>query len=401
MPTHRIYYTDAERLSFDAQVTAVEGDCRRVYLDRTAFYPTSGGQPHDLGTLAGRPVIDVIDEGDRIAHVLAEPLPVAPGSAVDGHIDAPRRRDFMQQHTGQHLLSAIFADVLGAETVSVHFGVESSTLELDVGSVAPASLRDVEARANAIVAEARPVTVSFEDAASAAGLRKAPARGGEIRVVTIDGIDRSACGGTHVATTARIGTVVLRETERIRQRVRVEFACGDRALARAREDFETLAAIAQQLSASARDVPALVAAQQDRLRLVEGERRQLAEELAGYRARQLHASAEPDGAGRRLVVERLAGGTADVLRDTAKAMAALPGAVYVGTLAEPPLVAFAAAEDTGVEAGRALQTVLKEVGGRGGGSARVAQGSVPDVAALEEVIAELARRVGDAAGRTQ
>src|SRR5262249_43726531 len=146
----------------------------RVYLDETAFYPTSGGQPHDLGILGGVAVIDVVDEDDRIAHVLAAPIGAGTSEPrLVGRIDWARRYDHMQQHTGQHLLSAVFEYLFGAKTVSVHFGPESSTLDLDVDSLTREQLVAAETRANELVGEARPVVVTFEDAASAGGLRKA------------------------------------------------------------------------------------------------------------------------------------------------------------------------------------------------------------------------------------
>src|SRR3954470_7683558 len=164
--TNRLYYTDAYRTEFTAIVVDRSGDGTRVYLDETAFYPTSGGQPHDLGTLGGVAVVDVIDEDDRIAHVLAAPLPAAQGR-VEGRVDWARRYDHMQQHTGQHLLSAVFEDLFGFKTVSVHFGPDSSTLDLDSDAVSRKQLDRAEARANAVVTEAQPVTVAFEDAATA------------------------------------------------------------------------------------------------------------------------------------------------------------------------------------------------------------------------------------------
>src|SRR6476646_7893485 len=130
--THRLYYTDAELTEFTAAIVDLADGGRRAYLDATAFYPTSGGQPNDTGTLGGVRVVDVIDEGERIAHVLEAPLPLGASSALAGVVDAERRLDHMQQHTGQHLLSAVFADLLGAETTSVHFGPEVATLDLDV-----------------------------------------------------------------------------------------------------------------------------------------------------------------------------------------------------------------------------------------------------------------------------
>src|SRR5438270_1360342 len=171
MSTTRLYYTDSYLTSFDARVVQVADDGRRVYLDQTAFYPTSGGQPHDLGTLAGARIADVIDEGDRIAHILDIPLP-GDAISVAGSIAWERRFDHMQQHTGQHLLSAVLEEAYGYHTVSVHFGADYSSLDLDVESVGTERIAEAEARANAIVAENRPVTVAFEDASQATGLRK-------------------------------------------------------------------------------------------------------------------------------------------------------------------------------------------------------------------------------------
>ena len=227
--TSRLYYTDAYLASFDGRITEIADDGRRVYLDQSAFYPASGGQPFDLGSLAGALVADVVDEDVRVAHVLTAPLSGhTVGDAVHGEIDWHRRFDHMQQHTGQHLLSAVFADVLGYETASVHFGADRSSLDLDVGAIDAQRLGDAERRANEIIWENRHVTVTFEESATTSGLRKPPPREGTLRVVTIDALDRSACGGTHVRATGEIGAIVLRGTERMRKQTRVEFLCGGR-----------------------------------------------------------------------------------------------------------------------------------------------------------------------------
>jgi alanyl-tRNA synthetase len=384
--TTRIYYTDAGRLAFSARVVDVADEGRRVYLDRTAFYPTSGGQPHDLGTLGGVDVLDVVDEDDRVAHLVAAPL--ALGADVDGAVDAARRLDHMQQHTGQHLLSAVFADVLGAETASVHFGPALSTIELAGGAVDRDGLLAVERRANELVAADVPVTVTFEDAATAAGLRKPTGRTGEIRVVTIDGVDRSACGGTHVASTARIGAVLLRRVERVRQNARVEFVCGLRAARRARADYDALAEIAAGFSAGVDQAPTLVRAQTDAARDAQARAERLAKELATLRAASLVAAAAPDARGARWVVER-ASGPVDELRALALAVAERPGGVFIALGTEPPAVLVAASPESGVDAGAAVKAALAAVGGKGGGSPRLAQGRVPDVGALDRVVEEL------------
>jgi alanyl-tRNA synthetase len=390
--TNRLYYTDAYRASFTATVLDRSEDGTRVYLDDTAFYPTSGGQQNDLGSLGGVDVVDVVDEGDRVAHVLASPLEAA-ASSVAGSVAWPRRYDHMQQHTGQHLLSAVFEDLFGHHTVSVHFGPDYSTLDLDSELVTYQQLVAAEARANEIVAEARPVVVTFEDAASAAGLRKASEREGTLRIVSIEGVDRSACGGTHVRSSAEIGPVLVRATEKIRKATRVEFVCGARAVRRARRDYESLAKIAASLSASLDDASSLVGAQADRLKDGDAARKKLEKELATFRARELYDAAAPAADGVRTIVVRNAASMDDV-KTLAQAAFALPKVVVVGTVASPSSVLVASSEDSGVDAGRLLKERLAAAGGRGGGSPRLAQGSVPSAAALDAVVESVITRAG-------
>jgi alanyl-tRNA synthetase len=386
--THRLYYTDAYRTAFTATVVDRDVAGTRVYLDASAFYPTSGGQPHDLGTLAGVAVVDVIDEDDRVAHVLASPLATAAlDSSVGGEIDWPRRYDLMQQHTGQHLVSAVFEDLFGARTVSVHFGADYSTLDLDAELITRDQLVNAEERANAVVAEARPVTVTFEDSATATGLRKPSDRPGLLRIVTIDAIDRSACGGTHVRTTAEIGAVLLRSIERIRNATRVQFVCGQRAIRRARRDYESLGRIAASQSSSLDDAAPLVTAQSERVKELDGMRRKLEKELAAYRMRERYDAAAPDTNGVRRIVVRDAS-SMDELRTLAQAALDLPKAVVIGALTSPPSVLVAASEDSGIQAGALLKERLAAVGGKGGGSPRMAQGSVPP-AELDAVVGAL------------
>jgi alanyl-tRNA synthetase len=216
--TERLYYSDSYLSEFRARVIEADSTGLRVTLDRTAFYPTSGGQPFDVGTLSGARVMEVIDEGDRVTHVLDAPLTAGD---VEGHIDWSRRFDHMQQHTGQHLLSAVFEELYPMPTLSFHLGVESSTIDIGASALAPDRIDRVEDRCAEIVAQARPVTVSFEDAASAAGLRKESQRTGVLRIVSIADLDRSACGGTHVRSTAEIGPLFIRKLEKIRGNVRV------------------------------------------------------------------------------------------------------------------------------------------------------------------------------------
>src|SRR5688572_25973289 len=398
--TERLYYRDATLRTFSGTLVDVADEGRKVYLDQTAFYPTSGGQPHDLGTLGGSRVVDVIDEGDRVAHVLEAPFDPEARADVYGEIDWKRRHDHMQQHTGQHLLSAVLDDLLGLRTVSVHFGSDTSTLDVadstGAGNVLSAEvLENVEARANAIVAESRPVIVTFEDSSTVTGLRKPSDRDGTLRIVTIDGIDRSACGGTHVASTAAIGAVLLRRQEKVRQGLRIEFVCGDRAIRRARRDLEILSRVARVFSGSIEDAARLVEAQAAQLAELQSENKRQAESLAKYRAADLHAAATPNAEGLRLVLERLASGV-DSIRALALAYASLPRAVFVAASSAPPSVLLATSADSGVDAGKTLRPLLEKAGGRGGGSARLAQGSVPSTDAVEHVVAGLVSAQSDA-----
>jgi alanyl-tRNA synthetase len=388
--TNRLYYTDAYRTTFSASVVDRSDDGLRIYLDETAFYPTSGGQPHDVGLLGSVTVVDVVDEEDRIAHVLSAPLDAA-RLRLDGLIDWNRRYDNMQQHTGQHLLSAVFDDLFGAKTLSVHFGPDYSTLDVDAESVSRTQLVAAEERANALVAEGRPVAVTFEDAAGASGLRKASDRSGMLRIVSIADVDRSACGGTHVRSTSEIGPVLLRSVEKVRKSTRIEFVCGTRAVRRARRDFEALTSIGASLSASVDDAASLVATQSERLKEADNARKKLEKDLAGFRVREKYDATSADANGVRTIVLRDAG-SMDELRVLAQAAFALPKVVVVGALTNPPSVLLASSEDSGVDAGQLLKARLGAAGGRGGGSPRLAQGSVPDVATLESVVASLTNR---------
>jgi len=393
--TSRLYYTDSYVTAFDGHITELADEGRRIYLDQSAFYPTSGGQPFDLGSLAGAAVTDVVDEDNRVAHVLASPLAsIRPGDRVRGEIDWRRRFDHMQQHTGQHLLSAVFADLFGYETTSVHFGADRSSLDLDVGSIDAARLGEAERRANEIVWENRPVTVSFEDSATATGLRKPPPREGALRIVTIASLDRSACGGTHVRATGEIGAITLRGTDRVRKQTRVEFLCGGRVVRQARADFEALSAIALSVKASIAEAPALVAAQSAELREAATTLKRLHGELAVHEARALHESTAPTAGGVHVALVRRDAGSLEEMRPLAQAFAALPRAVFIAAIASPATVLVAASDDAGIDAGGALKAALAAAGGRGGGSPRLAQGTVPSADALEATVTSIRSAIG-------
>jgi alanyl-tRNA synthetase len=383
--TERIYYTDPYTIRFTATVSGRDADGHRIRLDRTAFYPTSGGQPHDLGTLAGIVVADVVEEGEEVVHVLAESLPVTAGEQVDGCVEWNRRFEHMQQHTGQHLLSAVITDLFGFETVSFHLGSEVSTVEVAAPSLDQSHLETAERRVNEIIAQNLPVKVTFEDAASVTGLRKPSGRTGMLRVVSIGDIDRSACGGTHVRHTGEIGCVLLRGTEKLRRNTRLEFVCGLRAVRQSRQEYRILTKIAESISCSIEDSAKLVAAQLERLAEAEKSRRRIALEAASMRGRERYAATEPRPSGLRLH-EAEAAELNDELRAEAQSFTANSRAAFLVWSIRTPSVLLAVSADSGFHASNTLRPLLSARGGRGGGSDRLAQGSVPSADLLREIV---------------
>jgi alanyl-tRNA synthetase len=388
--TERLYYHDSRLLDFDAIAIEHAGDARHVVLDRTAFYPTSGGQPHDTGLLGGAHVIDVIDEDHRIVHVADAAVLLGP---VHGTVDGFRRRDHAEQHTAQHLVSALAADRLGWDTVSVHFGADHSSIEFATPGVSGEQLRALEQWTNEIVGECRDVSIGFEDASIAerTGLRKPSGRTGDIRVITIAALDRSACGGTHLSRTSEIGSVLLLGVEKIRGHVRIGFLAGGRVLARAKADAALLSTVARDMNCAVGELDTLVSARQLEFKVLRERLTKLEEELAGSRLRDLlHAtSADPDGM--RRMVHHVTDESPAMLRAMAAAAGPLERLMFVAIAPSPPTIYFATSADSGIDAGDRLKPALAAAGGRGGGSARVAQGTAPTHSALDDVAARLLR----------
>ncbi len=386
--TERLYYNDPYLATFSAEVVDTSGDGRTVFLNRTAFYPSSGGQPFDLGTLGGKAIAAVEEHEDgRIAHLLDSPLE---GRFVQGVIDWDRRHDHMQQHTGQHLLSAVLEELYSIPTLSFHMGTEASTIEIGAASLTPEQAASVERRVHAVIWEGRPVQVTYEKAADAAGLRKASERGGILRIVSIEGLDRSACGGTHVRSTSAIGALQVRKLDRIRGNLRLEFLCGARALNRARADFEALSTIARAFSSPIGQTPELVAALQARAADLDRSRRKLGLELAAFQGRQLYENTAPSPDGVRRAMSRFpSGAISDETRALAQSFVSGGKALFVAASEDPPSVLLAASKDSGVHAGEVLKRALAAAGGRGGGNAHLAQGSLPSREALESLLPRL------------
>lgn len=419
----RLYYSDSHLRTFTTQIADIRELSRtdgqsiwQIALDRTAFYPTSGGQPHDLGTLRATsrngavlevPVVGVEeDEHGEVWHQTLKPL--LAGTEVAGEIDWERRLDHMQQHSGQHLLSAVFLHELQAPTVSFHLGETSSTIDLAVDGLAQHSMERVERIANERIAEDRAVTVrtvdrSEAEAMLAAGaLRKLPEREGTIRLIEIADCDLNACGGTHVRSTGQIGGLCIRGIEKVRQGVRVEYVCGLRAVAAARQDFSELARTAALLSTSPAEVFSGVERLLADVKAKAKEQQRLREDLVNYHVARL--AVEEQIVDHLRVVRRSFGDRdAEYVKLLAsRLVATVPQtiAVFACTQKEPATVVLGRSRDLDFHAANVMKEALARLGLRGGGSADMAQGQVPQeqAKAFLEALATAAR--GNCAARS-
>jgi alanyl-tRNA synthetase len=390
--TERLYHTDAYAREFDATILELaDVDGRRAaILDRTAFYPTSGGQPFDTGTLGGARVVDVFGRDDGVVlHVIDGEL-----SAGEAHgvVDWPRRFEHMQQHTGQHVLSAAFERVCQARTESFHLGAAAATIDL-ARDLSPAQIAAAELAANEIVWEDRPVRVRFADSAEAAALplRKEPARAGTLRIVEVEGFDLSACGGTHVSRTGAIGVIAVAAWERFKGGTRVEFRCGIRALHGYRALRDTVSAASWLLSTGAGDLPSAVERLQSDNKDVRRRVKELQETLARHEAVRL-ADEAVGAAGARVVIAAMDGWDAGGLKAIAAAIAERPGHAAILAAGPPPVaIAVARAADAQLDAGATVRALTAKFGGKGGGRSELAQGgglnaSAADVAAFARTL---------------
>ncbi len=388
--TVRLYYTDATLREFRATVRdmrALSGEDGAehpaVCLDRTAFYPTSGGQPYDTGTLEGIPVVEVLeDTTGEVWHLLETPG-LAVGQTVCGLIDWQRRFDHMQQHTGQHLLSAAFEDAYAAHTIGFHLGVAASTIDLDIGGVGSPELSwdmafAVEAAVNALVWQNRPINVMAvdEEEVSAIPLRKPPAVEGEVRVIWVEGYDASACGGTHVGATGEVGLIKITSLERYKGGTRVGFVCGGRALRHYQTSLHTLQSASLALSVGPDDLVPAITRLEDEAKALRRDVRRLRETALDDEAEKLWNSALAVDGVRTIVAHWVDRDFAEVralagrLRDRSGALL-----LFAVTEAGAGRLLVARSDDLGkFHAGAILRSALDELGGRGGGSATLAQG---------------------------
>jgi alanyl-tRNA synthetase len=375
MSSDRLYYTDSYLIEFDAVIRdiAKQGDRWVATLDRSAFYPTSGGQPFDTGTLGTAKVIDVFDQADgTVGHVLDGALEKS--SRVRGHIDWERRFDHMQQHTGQHLLSAAFEKEIGAKTVSFHLGSATSTIDLDK-ELSADQIAKAETAANTVVWEDREICVQFVTAHEAAKLplRKELTREGDIRIIEIKDYDLSACGGTHLSRTGAIGLAAIVGAERFKGGMRVEFVCGKRALRAHRALRDAVSGAVRLLSVLPEELPAAIEKLQAASKAQQKAQDALRDRVAVHEAAALAARGQKIGE-LTLVAEALSGWDANGLKVLASTITSNPGIAAVLVTTEPPLLAVVArSQNLAIDSGAVLAKLISRFGGKGGGRGTMAQ----------------------------
>jgi alanyl-tRNA synthetase len=395
--TRRLYYDDAYEKEFEARVihcevlppdlsAGITGTVWGLILDRTAFYPTSGGQPNDLGKIGDANVLDVRDEGEEILH-LVDRKPADPD--VNGCINWPRRFDHMQQHTGQHLLSAMFQERFGLPTVSFHLGAEVCTIDLRGPEPTEEMLEGAERAANQVVFEDRPVNVRYgtADQLSRLGVRKEVERSGILRAIEIEAADLQPCGGTHVKSTGQIGMILVRRCTKVRQDWRVEFVCGRRAERIARRDFQLLRRTAEKLGCAPEEI-AVAAARTLTERDVNFKNMRSSQELLAKAEAALALQTTPPGAnGLRIVSRVFEGVPADYLGFFATEFAKSEKTIALLAVADGGHVLFAQHPSTAKDMNVLLKQLLEKMGGKGGGTRDFARGKLSDPMKARETLA--------------
>ena len=397
MATRRLYYDDSFQREFTARVLScepqkvspspeVKASTWQAILDQTAFYPTSGGQPHDLGKIGDAQVVEVDDRKDEIVHVVDRRLECV---EVKGSIDWPRRFDHMQQHTGQHLLSAMFQKHFGLPTVSFHLGTEVCTIDLRGQEPSEQIREESERAANRIIFEDRRVSVRYGTAEELLrqGVRKEVDREGVLRAIEIAGVELQPCGGTHVKSTGQIGMILVRRSTKIRQDWRLEFVCGGRAEKVARRDFALLRESAEKLSCAQEEVvSALGRALAERDANFKNYR-ELLERLAAAEAALVLQSTASDSDGVRVIDRALTGIQAEFLGLFGTAIAKREKTIALLGRMECGQILFAQHPSSGKDMNALLRQVFEKFDGKGGGTRDFARGKVADPAHLEAALA--------------
>jgi len=405
------YLRDPYVADFSSRVREVEaaGEGRSaVYLDETYFYPDSGGQPDDRGTLGGRPVVQVSESEKGVRHVVEGTL--EPGETAIGHIDWRRRFDHMQQHSGQHLLSRVFLTKLKLRTVSFHLGEGTCTIDLEGRAPSEEEIGSAEALANELVFKNIPITQRVVGAAEFQEMMDDRSRGGtvvrsrlpegvdRVRIVEIEGIDGSTCCGTHVRTTGEIGLVKILGMEKVRGNARIEFICGGRAARDYGEKHKIISAIAAAFTTDWRDIGPSVEKAVGENKELRKRVDELARELARFRAVDLSAPTGSAG-GFDLVKRLFAEGDAKGLRETAtKIRESGKKIVLFGLGGASPALIFACSSEIPLNMGEIMKSAASVMGARGGGGKDFAQGGGGEGALAAKALDEAERKIKEILG---
>lgn len=407
MRTERLYYDDCYLKNFTATVLGVEAG-GGIVLDRSAFYPESGGQAHDLGTLNGYPLERVIESGGGVLHYLAGfadaaagLMPFEAGETVRGEMDWERRFDLMQHHTGQHLLSAVAVQLYGWKTESVHMGAANATVELRAGSAGETAfnantLARLEEEVNRRIQMNLAVSIATHATAQGLAPRKAVEREGPVRLVSIGDLDLSACGGTHVRATGEIGCLFLGRAEKIRGNTRVEFACGQRAVREARRRSGLLSEAAAVFQAAPERIAALAAAQREELAATAKRLRVLEAQHAEMEGRDARRSVK-DGVENVCCAVRWVESIGDAERAFARGFCGeagpAPNRSILLTMARGTgAFLVEASPDAGFDAKAWVAEAARTAGVKGGGAAFSASGRTPDLECARALIGMLPSR---------
>ncbi len=383
--TDRLYYEDSYLTEFDAVVMrAQERDGRAIVaLDRSAFYPTSGGQPFDTGTLNGARVTDVfVDENGEVWHEVDAPISV--GEAVHGRIDWPRRWDHMQQHGGEHMIAGAVYNLTGGMTIGLHLGAEESSIDVEFSDgsthMSDAVIARIEDYVNERIQRDAPIRCWFPDAEELAALplRKRPTVKEHVRIVAMGDFEMVACGGTHPSSTGQIGLVKIVSAAPARGKLRLSFVCGMRAFADYRKNYNCAWAAANLLSTRPEKLPGLLEATLRRLKEAEHELNRLRREKLLASAPELVRAAEALPGGGRLVCALL-DADPQALKDLASKLIEAEGVVaLLGTKnGDKCSFVFARSADLGYPMGKILSEAARPLGGKGGGRPDFAQGGGP------------------------
>jgi alanyl-tRNA synthetase len=395
--TERLYYADSRLTEFDARVTGITervSGWAAVTLDRTAFYPTGGGQPSDTGLLGQARVVECIDaESEGVLHVVQGRAPKV-GEVVRGQVDWPRRQDHLQQHTGQHILSQAFIALFDAETRG--FRMMDQYSEIDVALDRPTDERIEQAveLANSIIWDDRPVRIRqvTQEEAARLPLRKESAREGSLRLIEIEGFDLTPCGGTHAARTGEVGIVAVRHWERAKGLTRLEFLAGRRVLSDYRTANRTAREVAALFSAARDDAPALVQRLQEEQKQLQRRARALEEVATRVEAEELVQKTPPASDGTRLIAEVFDGRDAESLKRLAQALIAHPQCVaLLGSRdGDAARLVFARSADAAGDMNALMRAACDHLEGRGGGRPDLAQGGGRAPEKIQETIAQAA-----------